>query len=233
MRTLTLGLLAATALSASAHAAPINLLTNGSFESFSGGAVSAGTTYNTASSPLVITGWTTTSSPGAANPGNGVSIQQTPGNTLYGGATSADNAGSISPDATGTHAAYFVDDTATETLSQSVVLVAGTMYSIGFDYYQVLTGNPNPFSLSATFGNQAVTTVNSKAATPGTWFNASQTFIAPTSGAYTFNFIYQSGNAPAADTLVDRVYVAAVPEPLSMTLLGSGLIGTLLLRRRR
>ena len=59
----------------------------------------------------------------------------------------------------GTHAAYFVDDAATETLSQSIALAAGTVYSIGFDYYQVQTGNPNPFTLSATFGNQPVTTV--------------------------------------------------------------------------
>ena len=225
-------LLTATVLSASASAAPTNLLTNGSFESFSGGAMSNGTTFNTSANPLVITGWSTTMSANASNPGNGVSIQQTPGTTLYGGTTTADDAGSISPDAAGSHAAYFVDDTATETLSQTIALVGGTAYSVGFDYYQVQTGNPNPFSLSATLGNQSVTTVTSASATPGTWFNASQTFVAPTSGNYAFNFIYQSGAVPAADTLVDRVYVAAVPEPMSIALLISGLVVTAFLRRR-
>lgn len=238
---LKLSLLAAAGaiLAVAPASAATNLLTNGSFENYSGGATSNGTTYGTSSSPLTITGWTVTKSAGASNTGDGVSIQSIPGTTRFGNPATADNATSISSDAAGTHAAYFYDDTATETLSQSVSLTAGQTYSIGFDYTQVQTGNSGPFTLTAMFGNQQISSATSASALPaGQWFNVAQTFVASTTGTYDFNFTYNSGAAAAADAMVDRVYVqavpGAVPEPASWAMMigGFGMVGGAMRRRR-
>lgn len=218
---MTRSALAAVAIAAAfgasaAHAAP-NLLTNGSFESGFTGWVTAGTGTTPGSFPSTI-----------------ITDGVTPG--PYGDVVAADNAASPSPDAAGTHAVYFVDDNAKETLSQSVTLTGGTRYSVGFDEYATTSGAANPgfFQLTTTLGATTIQSVSDTGVTPvATWLNTTQTFVAPTSGSYTFTFTYTSGPTPSKDVLVDKVFVTqTVPEPMSLAVLGVGLVAAGLVRRR-
>src|SRR6185312_11033412 len=65
-----------------------------------------------------------------------VAVIVTDGSTgsAFGEAVPADNAASPSPDLAANHGAYFVDDIAHQTLTQTIHLLAGS-YEIGFDAY--------------------------------------------------------------------------------------------------
>jgi hypothetical protein len=222
MKKLLSGILAlslSTALATAAHAGP-NLLTNGSFE-IGGGSFS---------------GWSLVG--GGTTPGTGPTIFITNGVTpgQFGDIVPADNAVSLSPDAAGTHAVYFVDDNANESMSQTVHLIAGTHYSVGFDLYATTSGaaNPNFFSLTATLGGSLVDSVDNTAVVPiATWIDTAEIFAAPVTGDYTFTFNFLAGSTPAKDVLVDKVYVTEAPEPASLAILGVSLISLGAIRRRR
>lgn len=218
MKVWGIALLAGAVLAAgcdAASASPVNLLANGSFENgFAGWTVAGtGTPYGT---PLIITTNGSTAGP-------------------YGDIVPADNV-SQSPDAVGTHAAYFVDDAATESLTQSVSVIAGTTYQVGFDYFVTQSGANNlyPFTLSVALGPEIFTmdtTIDPVVA--GSWAHFSDSFTAGASGSAIFTFAYNSGPQPAKDVIVDEVYATAVPEPLTLSLFGAGLAGLAFFRRRR
>lgn len=203
-----------------------NLLTNGSFESG-------------------LTGWTIGGTIGSYP----VSVIVTDGSTgsAFGEAVPGDNAASNSPDAAGTHGTYFVDDLAHQILIQSVFLNPGT-YEIGFDGYAPLNGFNNNFD--ATFSgtiamvllaNYSVHTQND----PQTWINYSGVANVLSAGLYQVSFDFQPGGVPASDVVIDRVYIVSstattgidipsgVAEPASLAVLGIGLLGLGLVRRRR
>jgi hypothetical protein len=160
----------------------------------------------------------------------------------FGEAVPPDDTASPSPDPVGDHAAYFVADGATETLSQSVFLNPG-LYTIGFSVYVPLNGFGNPgnatFTGSVAGVNLANFTVD--ASTPQDWVHFAGVANILVAGLYDTSFIYNSASGPAGDFVVDRAYIVegdrtgGIPEPTTWALmiLGFGGAGVALRARRR
>src|SRR3954463_6349989 len=106
------------AVSASAYATPI--VTNGSFESG-------------------LDGWTRAG--GGFTPGIGITVLTTGGTNTTG---YGDNVSNYD----GTHAAFFVDDRAVESIFQTVSLVVGTRYTFSYALFATGTGAANQYSFS-------------------------------------------------------------------------------------
>ncbi len=138
------------------------------------------------------------------------------------------------PDAGATHQAYFFDDDATELLTQSVNLIAGQVYEVGFDLYPTVTGaaNQGAYSLTGSLGSQMVASVNSTTNIIPTakWTHFFGTYTPTVSGPADFSLTFTSAAGAAKDVLVDEVYVVAgdvtpTPEPALYAVLGLGLVG--------
>jgi hypothetical protein len=239
MRHTLLGsLLGSVALITAAHAAPpvnpnVNLVQNGSFEMGTGSAGNV-SSFNS---------WTISNSPAGSGPGNGPEWITYGANATGFGDNVAADPFTNSPDASGSHAAFFVDDAANETLSQSIAVTTGNVYEVGFDFFETNSGanNPNFFSLSASLNGTVLKTITSGATYgAGTWYHVFDVFTATSSGNSGFQFSYLSGGSAAKDVIVDDVYVetappADIPEPASFAMLGAGLLalGAFTLRARR
>jgi hypothetical protein len=226
---LTVMLLAVTALTGGAHATAINYVSNGNFENG-------------------FSGWNVTTGSGAVNPGRGPQVVTTNGatNDGYGDFVNADNAASPDPDAKGDHAVYFVDDVATETLSETFYVTPG-VYEVGFDLYATASGfnNKNDSLFSATIAGTTITSGNITQYGPSVWEHFAANADILTAGFYTISFNFQGGGAPAKDIMVSDVYAispstiagtgtAVVSEPsgLCATAIAGGLLLTLRRRRR-
>jgi len=221
MRYFILGAVALSALSAPAFAG--NQLVNGSFESG-------------------FTGWTVGGVSDDGYPPVVISYNNTNGypTGAFGESIPADNAASPSTDPVGTHAAYFVADLAhPQTLSQFVSVIAGNLYTFGFDVYVPFNGagNPNDASFSAVVGGLNFATFTASSLTPGVWLHYETTAMAFGSGTTTFDFSYNSFGIPAKDFVIDRVFFGtpSVPETASWALMlaGFGMIGGVLRSSRR
>jgi hypothetical protein len=238
-QTLIVASIAALGFAAAPAAAVTNLIKNGSFEL---GPLGNG--------PVPF--WTKTNTPtGALGQGDARASVIGYNNTnpyptgAFGESVTPDNSVSLSPDAVGGKAAYFVGDkSVNETWSQLSYVGVGN-YRIGFSYYLPANGlsNAKNASLQASIlGVPVVSTAITNASTGLTWFNVSGVANFAVAGNYITNFIYNSNGFPAKDIVVDRVYAirtidpatvfipptpTIVPEPESWALMiiGFGLIG--------
>jgi len=194
---------------AATNAAPI--VTNGSFENG-------------------LTGWT--QSGFGATPGIGVTVVTT-------GGTNTTGYGDNVPSYAGTHAAYFVDDNAMQSLSQRVTLTAGVLYKLSFALFATISGNQNPYgfelidSIGSMINFQGNNSIVGTQVPVGVWTTYDYTFTVPiTSNLYLLDFTFLSGATPAKDVLLDAVSITAAPIPAGIALMGTGLLGLLGLRRR-
>ncbi|THD63706.1 MAG: PEP-CTERM sorting domain-containing protein [Phenylobacterium sp.] len=195
-----------------------------------------------------MTPWTYTSSFGTdtTHPATIIQYNSTAGYPSGAFGESIPTAPQISgdPDHPGNFAAYFVADDATETLSQTIHLNPGT-YTIGFSAYIPLNGFDNSGDASFTgevAGQNLVTfDVHSSGLPVQEWQTWDETLTVATAGDYLTQFTYHSGAAPAADVVIDDVFVVAgnitssAPEPAAWALMivGFGGAGAALRSRRR
>lgn len=152
----------------------------------------------------------------------------------FGEAVPPDNSVSLSPDAVGGRAAYFVTDLArAQSLSQTIFLTPGR-YEFGFSAFAPQNGfnNAGDARFQATILGTSVANYLVSTGPVRTWQAFTGQTTIQTAGLYTVNFQFDTNLTPSKDVVIDRVYVAAVPEPASWAMLiaGFGLVG--LLRRR-
>jgi len=140
-----------------------------------------------------------------------------------------------SPDAAGTKVYTQTASSPTvTTLTQSINLVRGTNYSVGYDIVLYNNANAGTFTSSVTIGDATLSglTVASSSLTALTWAEKIVTFTATTTGAANFVYTFTSG-ASTKSAAIDRVYVTNIPEPSSVLLLIGGAAGLLGMRFRR
>lgn len=213
---------AVVAFSATAQASPVNYVTNGSFE--------AG-----------LAGWTIGGTDAQGYPPVAIFYNTAAGYPVgaFGEAIPQNNAPTNSPDAVGDRAAYFVSDLATnQSLSQVIALAAGT-YQIGFSAYAPGNGYANIWD--ATFSGIVANVQLANYAVSGGPTQTWQTFAGAANlagGNYLVEFVFNTGGVPAKDVVIDQVYVvdgnpSLVPEPATLLLLGAGLVGAAVRRRRQ
>ena len=187
----TIGIAAAACLgliAGAAQATPINLVTNGNFATGD------------------FTGWTV----GGNNTGFPQAVVSTNAACCFGEFVPADPLTVGSPDPGGTHAVYFVDDHATQTLTQTIFLATGN-YAIGFDAYAPHNGfsNPGDAEFSATIAGVLLAdyTVHTQK-DPGVWINFSGLADVVVAGNYQVAFDFSTFGGASADVLIDRVFIA-------------------------
>ena len=189
-----------------ARATP-NLITNGSFEA-----------------PSVGGGWSlfaNGSVPGWTSNNNELEIDHTP--ILSGAGTSAYD-GSQSAE---------VDGSTFDTLSQTVTgLTIGARYTLSWAYGS--RPGSGPQRLDVSFGGVPVASNTSDGSGDAVAWTPNVYTIVANATSETLSFAAANvGGAPSVGNEIDAVSLTAVPEPASLCLVGSGLLGLGLLRRKR
>ena len=188
-----------------------SVITNGGFEtgSFSGWTVNTG---GDPSFPQVVIGYGNTNAyPTGAF---GESIPAAPAGGVYG--------------------AYFVSDKYTQSISQTISLLAGAEYVVSYDIYSPKNGQSNPFDAtlqSKTDGNLSPLFT---AKTLGNGWTVYSALFTADAGPYNFSLNFTPEGVPAADFVVDNVSIAgAVPEPATWGMMILGFLGLGFLGYRR
>lgn len=176
-----------------------------------------------------LTGWTQFGS--GTTPGQGITAITTGGNNSTGYNDNVPNYNGTS------HAAFFVDDNAQESLYQFVSLVAGTTYKFSYGLYATGSGAANPFSFTLfnSISDILVSNTSSNTDVPvGQWTDYSYTFTATsTSSNNLLDFYFTSGSYPAKDVLLADVNISAVPEPSTWAMMILGFLGVGFMAYRR
>ncbi len=222
---------AAMGFAVSAHATPVNLLTNGGFETGD------------------FTGWTASIQPGS----NGsVAVVNNGGAAPFFGTLPLNAAGGSYVAATGQNGP------GSYSLTQSFTVAPGTSdVTVSFDLFvnafagfastdpnrdfnvspnenaqvDILTGSANPFTTAA--GDIIATLYGPSTSGANPWTTFNQDLGALAAGTYQIRFA-ETDNQSNFNLAVDNVSVlATVPEPLSISVLGMGLAALGLVRRRK
>jgi hypothetical protein len=223
----TTGIALSVVWNCAAIAAPVNLVSNGSFEDGLTGWAHGGSFVSVPGIPTV--------------PATAITYNSTAAYPIsaFGESIPTPNDVTASPDAAGVMGAYFVDDGAVnESLSQLVFLSPG-FYRIGFDVYAPNNGYANPFDARFSAQIAGMTLANYMVSTEpaATWLNFSGVADITTAGFYSASFLFNtSGRGEGKDVVVDRVFITAnVPEPdtLPLMALAGGAMTMLSLKKRR
>ena len=233
LATLALGLAASSAQAITVVSPPNapNYLIDGSFESGLSGWTMSGTPTSASSTTFPVVAITY----GSATPYP---------TGAYGEPVPVSTNASLSPDAVGSHGAYFVDDHAVnETISQLVYLTAGR-YRIGFDAYAPSNGyaNFNDASFVAQIAGVTLANYLVSSLPSATWLSFSGLANILTSGYYSASFVFNTpGLGVAKDVVIDRAYIVSsteiggrvIPEPETLALIGIALAGIVVTRKRK
>ena len=144
------------------------------------------------------------------------------------------------PASGGSYGAYFVSDSSSQTLTQTITVTTAGNYQIGFSAYAPTNGLKNPVNAAFTgsiAGNTLLTgTIGSNFTSSTGWKTfSSDTYL--NAGNYVVSFAFSTpGTGGAKDVVIDNVYVMAaapVPEPETYALMMSGLALVAFVARRR
>ncbi|MEH2614482.1 carbohydrate binding domain-containing protein [Bradyrhizobium sp. AZCC 1693] len=133
----------------------------------------------------------------------------------------------------GNYGAYFVSDTATQSISQSISLTQGQNYQVSFEVYSPNNGRNNPFDATLQSNVDGVLSPLFTAKTLASGWTLYSAIFAASAGPYTFSLNFHGQGVPAADFVVDNATVAAVPEASTWAMMILGFVGVGFLAYRR
>ena len=125
---------------------------------------------------------------------------------------------------------------------QTIFLPVGN-YEIGFDAYDPRNGynNPNDATFTGTIAGYTLANYSVKSSPVAMWRHFSGLATITSAQNYSVSFAFAPTGGQSADVVIDRIYVIStgqgggtvIPEPITLSIFGSGLIGAALLRKRR
>jgi hypothetical protein len=133
----------------------------------------------------------------------------------------------------GDYGAYFVSDTATQSISQSISLTQGQNYQVSFQVYSPDNGRNNPFDATLQSSVDGVLSPLFTAKTLASGWTLYSAIFAASAGPYTFSLNFDGQGVPAADFVLDNASVAAVPEASTWAMMILGFVGVGFLAYRR